>query len=147
MSPRSVPRWLLGLLVGVASVLLIAVTLGFSHDRLSLATPALLLVLPVLVAAVVGGRWPSITVAVFAALVFDVIFIPPFGTLTISRLDDVVAFIVFVTVAAVNGTLVGRQSERRLMAEQHATEIARVHSELVEMTSERERLASARSSS
>jgi K+-sensing histidine kinase KdpD len=132
----------LGLLVGVASVLLIAVTLGFSHDRLSLATPALLLVLPVLVAAVVGGRWPSITVAVVAALTFDVIFIPPFGTLTISRLDDVVAFIVFVTVAAVNGTLVGRQSERRLMAEQHATEIARVHSELVEVTSERERLAS-----
>jgi two-component system sensor histidine kinase KdpD len=138
----SVPRWLLGLLVGVASVLLIAMSFGFIHDRLSLATPALLLVLPVLLAAVLGGRLPSIVVAVVAALAFDVIFIPPFATLKISRLDDVVAFIVFVTVAVVIGTLVGRQSERRLMAEEHATEIARVHSKLIEVTTERERLAS-----
>jgi two-component system sensor histidine kinase KdpD len=131
----------LGLLVGVASVLLIAMSFGFIHDRLSLATPAMLLVLPVLLAAVLGGRWPSIVVAVVAALAFDVIFIPPFATLKISRLDDVVAFIVFVTVAVVIGTLVGRQSERRLIAEQHATEIARVHSELIELTAEREKLA------
>ena len=54
MLSGSFPRWLLGLLVGVASVLLIAVAFGFIHDRLSLATPALLLVLPVLLAAVLG---------------------------------------------------------------------------------------------
>lgn len=141
MLSGTVPRWLLGLLVGVTAVLVVTVSFGFIHDRLSLATPALLLVLPVLLAAVLGGRWPSIVVAVCAALAFDVIFIPPFGTLTISRLDDVVAFVVFVTVAVVNGTLIGRLSDRRVVAEQHATEIARVHSELIELTVEREKLA------
>jgi two-component system, OmpR family, sensor histidine kinase KdpD len=137
----SVRRTRLGLLVGVAAVVVIAVPLSFFHDRLSLATPALLLVLPVLVAAVVGGRRPSIVAAVCAALAFNVLFIPPVLTLKIRFLDDVVAFLVFVTVAAVIGTLVGRQSDRRLMAEQHAIEIAKVHSELVEVTAERERLA------
>ena len=51
------------------------------------------------VAAVVGGRRPSIVAAVCAALAFNVLFIPPTLTLKIKFLDDVVAFLVFVTVA------------------------------------------------
>jgi hypothetical protein len=47
--PDKVPRWLLGLIVGISAMLVVAVLLGFIHDRLSLATPALLLVLPDLV--------------------------------------------------------------------------------------------------
>lgn len=141
MLPGKVPRWLLGLLVGVAAVLVVAVPLGFIHDRLSLATPALLLVLPVLLAAVLGGRWPSIVVAVCAALAFNVIFIPPVLTLQIRHLDDLVAFVVFVTVATVIGGLVSRESDRRRSAEVHAAEIARVHRALIEVTAEREQLA------
>ena len=124
MSPGKEPRQLVGLLVGVAAVLVIAVPLGFIHERLSIATPALLLVLPVLLSAVLGGRWPSIVVAVCAALAFNVVFIPPVLTLQIGSLDDVVAFVVFVTVAVVSGGLVARESERRRTAELHATEIA-----------------------
>ena len=142
MSPGKEPRQLVGLLVGVAAVLAIAVPLGFIHERLSIATPALLLVLPVLLSAVLGGRWPSIAVAVCAALAFNVVFIPPVLTLQIGSLDDVVAFVVFVTVAVVSGGLVARESERRRTAELQAAEIARVHAVLVEVTAEKERLAS-----
>jgi K+-sensing histidine kinase KdpD len=139
---RAAPRWFLGVLVGAGAVLVIAVPLGFIDDRLSIATPALLLVVPVVLAAVVGGRWPAIAVAICAALAFDVSFIPPHLTLKIRRLDDVVALVVFVTVAIVIGTLVGQLADRRRIAEQHATEIARVHEELIELTTTRERLAS-----
>jgi two-component system, OmpR family, sensor histidine kinase KdpD len=131
----------LGLVVGVAAVTVIAVPLGFAHDHLSLATPALLLVLPVLLAAVVGGRWPAIIVAICAALVFDVVFIPPFFTFKINSPVDVVAYFVFVTVAAVIGTLVGRESDRRRTTELQVIEIARVHDALLTLTAERERLA------
>jgi two-component system sensor histidine kinase KdpD len=122
-------------------MLFVAIPLGFIHERLSLATPALLLVLPVLVAAVVGGRWPSVVVAVCAALVFNIIFIPPFLTLQIRHPEDVVAYVVFVTVAVVIGGLVSREADRRRAAEVHAAEIMRIHSALIEVTAEKDLLA------
>jgi two-component system, OmpR family, sensor histidine kinase KdpD len=119
----------------------VVVPLGFVHDRLSLVTPALLLVLPVLLAAVLGGRDASIAVAAIAALAFNVIFIPPVFTLQIHHPDDVVALVVFMTVALVGGGLVTRESELRRVAEQGAAEVARAHAALVELTNEREHLA------
>ena len=141
MIPGKVPNRWLGLFAGLAAVVAVALPLGVIHDRLSLATPALLLVIPVLLAAVLGGRRPSIAVAVCAALTFNVVFIPPVLTLEIRQLDDLVAFAVFVTVAVVIGGFVSRESDRRRIAEVHAEEIARVHSELIEVMADRERLA------
>jgi two-component system, OmpR family, sensor histidine kinase KdpD len=138
---RQVPNGVPALLVGLAAIAVITVPLGFIHERLSLATPALLLVIPVLLAAVLGGRWPSIVVAVCAALAFNVVFIPPVLTLAIDRVDDVVAFAIFVTVAVVIGGFVSRESDRRRTAELHAAEIARVHAALIEVNADRERLA------
>ncbi len=142
MSRDTTPRPLVGLFAGIAAVLAIAVPLGFVHDRLSRATPGLLLVLPVVLAALLGGRRSSLVVAVFAALAFNAVFIPPFFSLTIDRAEDVIAYLVFATVAVAIGTLVARQADRRRAAETHAAEIARVHDALVEVTAERERLAS-----
>jgi len=139
---RHEPDWLRALLGGIAAILVITIPLGVIHDRLSLATPALLLVIPVLLAAALGGRWPSIVVAVCAALAFNVVFIPPVLTLEIRQVDDVVAFGVFATVAVVIGGSVSRESDRRRTAELHAAEIARVHTALIEVTADRERLAS-----
>jgi K+-sensing histidine kinase KdpD len=138
---RHEPGWLPALVVGVAAILVITIPLGLIHDRLSLATPALLLVIPVLLAAVLGGRWPSVLIAVCAALTFNLVFIPPVLTLAIGRVDDVVAFAVFLTVAIVIGGFVSRESERRRTAELHAEEIARVHAALIEVNADRERLA------
>jgi two-component system sensor histidine kinase KdpD len=138
---RHEPDWLPALVVGFAAILVITIPLGLIHDRLSLATPALLLVVPVLLAAVLGGRWPSVVIAICAALAFNVVFIPPVLTLAIGRVDDVVAFAIFVTVAVVIGGFVSRESDRRRTAEEHAAEITKVHAALVEMTADRERFA------
>ncbi|HEX2785404.1 MAG TPA: ATP-binding protein [Ilumatobacteraceae bacterium] len=141
--PRdTTPRPIVGLVAGIAAVIVIAVPLGFVHDRLSRATPGLLLVLPVVLAALLGGRRPSIVVAVCAALAFNAIFIPPFLSLTIDSVEDVIAYIVYATVAVAIGTLVAQQADRRRAAEINAAEIARIHDALVEVTAERERLAS-----
>ncbi|MGZ4724099.1 MAG: sensor histidine kinase [Ilumatobacteraceae bacterium] len=136
------PRPIVGLVSGIVAVLVIAVPLGFVHDRLSRATPGLLLVLPVVLAALLGGRRSSIVVAVCAALAFNAVFIPPFYSLTIDGAEDVIAYIVFATVAVAVGTLVARQADRRRAAETHAAELARIHEELLAVTAERERLAS-----
>ena len=101
----------------------------------------MLLVLPVLLAAVLGGRAASVIVAIAAALAFNLVFIPPAFTLQIRHPDDVVAYVVFLTVALVGGALVARETDRRREAERQATEIARVHGALVELTAEREALA------
>ena len=142
MGRDTTPRPIVGLAAGIAAVIVIAVPLGFVHDRLSRATPGLLLVLPVVLAALLGGRRSSIVVAVCAALAFNAIFIPPFLSLTIDSVEDVIAYIVYATVAVAIGTLVARQADRRRTAEINAAEIARIHDELVAVTAQRERLAS-----
>ncbi|MCU1393082.1 MAG: kdpD [Ilumatobacteraceae bacterium] len=135
------PRAVVGSGVGLASVALICALLGGVHDGLSLATPALLLVVPVLLAAVLGGLWPSVLTGFAAAVAFNIVFIPPVFTLQIRHPEDVIAFVVFAGVAGVAGTLVNRESSRRLHAERAATEIAAMHTALVDLTAEREVLA------
>lgn len=141
VTPVRQPRRLRALSTGSGTVLAIVVPLGFVHDSLSLATPALLLLVPIVLAAVVGGRWPSIVVAFSAALAFNVIFIPPAFTLQIRHPEDVLAYVIFIVVAAVVGTLVSRESDRRRAAEMSEIEMARINRELIEVTRERERLA------
>ena len=57
----------------------------------SRATPALLLVVPVVVAGVVGGWGPAAVTALFGAVVFNVAFVPPKGTFKVDAVEDVVA--------------------------------------------------------
>jgi two-component system, OmpR family, sensor histidine kinase KdpD len=94
------PRPVLGLVVGLVGVGTVAGVLAPFHADLNGATPALVLVLPVLVAAVVGGRRPALVVAVVAAAVLSVAFLPPVGSLRIHVREDTVAFVVFAAVAA-----------------------------------------------
>jgi two-component system sensor histidine kinase KdpD len=129
-----------GLVVGGAGVVMIAVPLWFVHRHLSLATPALLLVLPVLAAALVGGRRPAVIVAVGAAFAFSFTFIAPVHTLYIARAQDSVAYLVFVAVALVVGTLAAAEARRRQWAEERTAELAALNAELLRVAAEREEL-------
>lgn len=120
------PHEVLGLAAGLVSTLVIITSLGFAHEHLALATPALLLVIPVLISAVLGGRRSAIAVAVFDALSLNFVFIRPFFTLQIGHVEDVVAFVAFVAVAAVVGTLVARLVEVTDERERFAAEAQRV---------------------
>src|SRR5258706_4727797 len=114
-----------GLGLGLAATAAVCGALFSVHG--SRATPALALVLPVVVAGTAGGRRAAIATALAAGLAFDLAFIPARWTLKISSVDDIVAFVVFLVVAAVVGSLVAREGDRRLAAEQRTAEIQALH--------------------
>ena len=108
---------------------------------LSRASPALVLVIPIVVAGLLGGRAAAVVAAVTAALAFNLAFIPPYWTLEIHAPDDIVALVVFGFVAVVVGTLVAREGERRQSAEERAAELQALNDELQTVQLERQRLA------
>lgn len=105
------------------------------------ASPALVFVVAIVAAGLVGGRVAAVVTAVAAAGAFNVAFIPPYWTLTIHAPDDIVALSVFGFVAVVVGSLVAREGERRQSAEQRAIELQELNAELRALQQERERLA------
>jgi len=94
-----------GTAVGLLVVLAITATLGPFHEHMTRATPALALVVPVVGAAVVGGRLAGLIVAGAATLAFSLI-IPPIGSPRIALPEDAVALAVFSVVSFVVSSLV-----------------------------------------
>ncbi len=134
-------RRLRGGVVGVVSVLVATgVVLPFREDVTS-ATPGLVLVLPCVVAALVGGRTAALAVAVFAAGAFNLVFLEPYGTFKVDSVDDVVAFVVFALVALIVATLFASEGERRRAAVQRTAEVEALWRANEEMHAERTRLA------
>lgn len=105
------------------------------------ATPALALVIPVVVTGLVSGRGSAVVTAVAAAVAFNLAFIPPFWTFEIDVVEDSVALVVFTAVALAVGTLVAREGEQRRAAQQHAAELQALHDGHAAVQAERERLA------
>jgi K+-sensing histidine kinase KdpD len=62
---------------------------------------ALALVIPVLLAAVLGGRWPGAASALVAAICFDFFFTLPYQSLRIASGDDISTFVVLLIVALI----------------------------------------------
>lgn len=111
------------------------------RDEITRATPALVLVIAVVVAALVGGRRASVVTAAFAALAFNFAFIRPYWTLNIALVDDIVALGIFTGVGFLVGTLVAIQADRRRVAEERARQLEALNEELAIVQAERERLA------
>jgi K+-sensing histidine kinase KdpD len=129
-----------GILIGAALVVGIAALVDATEGDVNRATPALALVVPVLIVAIIGGRVAALTTAVVAAVALNLVFVPPHWTLKINSLDDAVALAVFVVVALVVGTLVAREVQRRRAAEQRQAEIEALYRQYEVVVDERERL-------
>jgi K+-sensing histidine kinase KdpD len=138
-TPRAPSPWL-GFVVGLASVGVLTAALGPSRDHVATVTVATALLLPVIGAALLGGQYPAIGVALVAGIVLDVVFTEPYGTFRIAFVRDAVADAVFVVIALVTGTLVARESARRQTAEARANELAEMHDRLQRTIAERDRL-------
>jgi two-component system sensor histidine kinase KdpD len=136
---RARPLW-----AATAGVMLVcglsAALVPFRTD-ITLASPALVLVIPILVAGLAGGLVAAVVTAVAAALAFNVAFIPPYWGLAVHEVDDVVAFVVFLLTALAVGTLVAREGARRQSAEERALELQELNAELRALEEERARLA------
>src|SRR5262249_50297541 len=97
-------RWL----AAVGGPLAVSGLLLIVRDDVFATNAALVLVLPVLAAAIVGGRWGGVVSAVVAALCFDFFFTRPYYSFTISRHDDVETTVVLLAVGLVVGEVVVR---------------------------------------
>jgi len=100
-----------GAAIGVFGALVVAALLVPFRDRLPNADMALALVVPVLLAAVFGGRLAGGITAVVAALTFDFVFTQPYLSLRISNKDDVWTF-VFLFIVAMFAAEVGIRARR-----------------------------------
>lgn len=134
------PAPVVGTVVGAALVGAVTLAAVPLRDRVGAATVALLLVLPVLVAALVGGRAPAVVTALAAALAFNLAFIPPYGSPRIALVDDAVTFAVLAVVGLATGTVVAREADRRRVAEDRATALQVLNDEYEQVQRERERL-------
>jgi two-component system, OmpR family, sensor histidine kinase KdpD len=102
----------------VALVALLACTgvlLAF-RPHLSVATSALVLVVPVVLGVAVGGFAAGAGAAVAGFLVFDWFFIPPFGTLDVGAAQNWVALAVYLVVVVVVARVVAVQQAARQLA-------------------------------
>ncbi len=135
------PRPLVGAVVGAALVVAVTTALVPLRDDISRAAPALVLMIAVVVAGLVGGRTAAIATAFVAILAFNVAFIPPYWTLAIDVAEDLIALVAFTVVALTVGTLVARESDHRHAAEQRARELQALHERYEAVQAERERLA------
>jgi K+-sensing histidine kinase KdpD len=109
---------------------------GMSH-----AVPALVLVIPVVAAAIVGGRFAAVGTAVAGAAAFSFAFVPPYDRVSIAAGEDWAALAVFIVVAVVVGTLVAREAERRQSAEEQAEEVRALLAERERLREEADRVA------
>jgi K+-sensing histidine kinase KdpD len=142
MPPRPPPGrspWL-GAVGGVALVVACSAALVPLRDDLGQASPALVFVLAVVGAGLLGGIRGSVVTAVAAAVAFNLVFIPPYRTLKVNAGEDWVALGVFLVVALVVGLLMTAEVDRRRTAEAGQADMARLNDQLRASAAERDRL-------
>jgi two-component system sensor histidine kinase KdpD len=109
-------RPLRGLLFGVVAVVVVTLVLTPIREEFSPAAPATLLLVPVVLAAVVGGWLAAMTTAVVATAAVSFAFVPPLDSFRFH--GDALAVPVFLTVAVVVGAVVAGEEQRRRLAEE-----------------------------
>lgn len=139
---RSPARPGLAIAAGLGLVIAAGVVLVPARAHLTLATPALVLVVPVVVAAGIGGVRAALAVAGAAATAFNLAFLPPYWTFKVKAADDWTALAIFATVAALVGLLAAAEADRRRDAEQRAAELQEAYAQLEAERSRADALAS-----
>jgi len=93
---------LIGIAIGVFGALALSVLMLPLRGHLHNDNMALALVVPVLIAAVVGGRIAGAIAAVAAGLCFDFFFTQPYLSLRIAGSNDITSFFVLLVVALIS---------------------------------------------
>jgi K+-sensing histidine kinase KdpD len=101
-TPKLLTNSLLAVMMVMATTVLLVL---FGRDTLGEAVIALLYLVPVVWSANKWGQMPGISAALTAALAFDFLFIPPFYTFAVARLEGWLVLAIFLGVAIV---VVGR---------------------------------------
>jgi two-component system sensor histidine kinase KdpD len=97
------------------------------RPHLSVATDALLLVVPVVVGVATGGFTLGLVLAALGFLIYDLFFIPPYGTLEVGAAQNWAALFVYLAVVVVVARVVSYQQIARARAHQREAAIGRLY--------------------
>lgn len=126
LSPLSRARQLAGWVGALALPPLLSWALTRSTDTDQLPLAEMLLLAVAVLVALVGGLLPALAAAVVGFFVLNFSFTPPVGGLRISRVQDVLALVVYVAVAVGVANVVDRASRRSADAVRARAEAATV---------------------
>jgi K+-sensing histidine kinase KdpD len=101
---------------------LLTVGLVAIRGTFSLADVVLLYLIPVIIAAVVGGLWAALPGAIAADLVVNFFFVPPYYTLIVGSAEHVIVLLTYVLVALAVSLAVDFAARQRSQATRRETE-------------------------
>jgi two-component system, OmpR family, sensor histidine kinase KdpD len=87
-----------------------------AQDWLSLSDDLLIYLVAVVLVAVVGGFWPAVAAAIAASLLLNWFFTPPVHTFTIEDPQNMLALLLFITVAVTVSSVVNLAARRAVQA-------------------------------
>lgn len=105
-----------GFVIAVVAPLAVAAALLPFRGQIQTSNVALVLVLAVLIAAVVGGRAGGTIAALVAAVAFDFLFTRPYYSFSINNGDDVQTVVLLLAVGLAVGEIVARSRQSRAVA-------------------------------
>jgi two-component system sensor histidine kinase KdpD len=121
-SGLSVRRQLAGAALAAAGLPLLTVALAALRPRLNLSDDLLIYLVAVVAVTVVGGFWPAVFAAVTASLLLNWYFTEPLHTFTIAEPKNLLALVLFVTVAVAVSSVVHLAARRQADAGRSAKE-------------------------
>jgi two-component system sensor histidine kinase KdpD len=96
------------------------------RSQINVATPALVLVVPVVGGVTVGGFAAGLVATAASFFVYDFVFLPPYFTLYVNRAEDWVALGVYAVVMVLVARVVAAANLAKAESEQRAAEIRRL---------------------
>ena len=120
----SMRRRVAGFALAAAVLPLLTVVLAAGRAHLNLADFVLVYLVAVVTITVIGGFWPAVLAAVAASLLLNWFFTAPIHTFTIAQPRELLALLLFVTVAVAVSSVVHLAARRALQAARAREEAA-----------------------
>jgi two-component system, OmpR family, sensor histidine kinase KdpD len=120
----SVRRQLAGVALAAVSLPLLTYLLTFFRPHLNLADDVLAYLVAVVTITVLGGFWPAVLAAVAASLLLNWYFTEPIHTFAIEQPRELLALLLFVTLAVAVSSVVHLAARRAVQAAQARKEAA-----------------------
>jgi two-component system, OmpR family, sensor histidine kinase KdpD len=117
-------RRLAGVLLAAVLLPLLTVVLATARTHLNLADFVLVYLVAVVAITVIGGFWPAVLAAVAASLLLNWYFTAPIHTFTIAQPRELLALLLFVTVAVAVSSVVHLAARRAQQAARAREEAA-----------------------
>jgi two-component system sensor histidine kinase KdpD len=119
-----VRRQVAGVILAAASLPLLTLALTAWRQHLNLADDLLVYLVAVVAITVLGGFWPAVLAAVAASLLLNWYFTQPLHTFTIQQPKELLALLLFVTVAVAVSSVVHQAARRAVQAARSREEAA-----------------------